>query len=311
MTGKYGGLNGTGGLDGVSPYLNQFNPVISDYRGNILGEVTNGVVSWFAARPTGYGAVPGRRPIALGHGADVAQSSAWRGHETDITGYYQIGLRTYDPIAGNWLSYDPVWNEKDPNYLTFCGGDPVNGFDSNGKCVENAPPNLTITATAPQSSQNQNASGWNYDTTATTLGIGGIAQFGAEYGSAGATIGNNGTIYWSGWGGGSRANISTVKIGELAHGAGPYLFGASVAADAAGAINGNITWDKFGVNTGFGTLGLLGGLPGAAVAGTYSTIDNFYPGGWPGYVNDQGNILQSNMQAAPLTWPLAYPIIGP
>jgi hypothetical protein len=35
LNGKYGGLNGTGGLDGVSPYLNQFYPTISDFRGNI------------------------------------------------------------------------------------------------------------------------------------------------------------------------------------------------------------------------------------------------------------------------------------
>jgi len=133
MNGVYGGMNGTGGFDGVSPYLNLFNPVISDYRGDILGEVTNGVVSWTPARPTGYGAVPGHRPVAVGYGADVAQSSAWHGRWVDITGYYQIGMRTYDPVTGMWLSYDPTWNERDPNYLTFAGGDPVNGFDSDGR----------------------------------------------------------------------------------------------------------------------------------------------------------------------------------
>jgi len=133
LNGKYGGENGTGGLDGVSPYLNTFNPVISDYRGDILAEVTNGVVSWNSARPTGYGAIPGYRPVALGHGADVAQSSAWRGRWVDITGYYNIGMRLYDPVAGMWLSYDPAWNAQDPNYLTFCGGDPINGFDSDGR----------------------------------------------------------------------------------------------------------------------------------------------------------------------------------
>jgi len=133
MNGVYGGMNGTGGFDGVSSYLNTFNPVISDYRGDILGEVTNGVISWTSSRPTGYGAVPGYRPVALGYGADVAQSSAWRGRWVDITGYYQIGMRTYDPVTGMWLSYDPTWNERDPNYLTFAGGDPVNGFDADGR----------------------------------------------------------------------------------------------------------------------------------------------------------------------------------
>ncbi len=45
LNGKYGGLNGTGGFD-ASSLGNQFNPTISDVRGNILAEVTNGVVSW-------------------------------------------------------------------------------------------------------------------------------------------------------------------------------------------------------------------------------------------------------------------------
>jgi RHS repeat-associated protein len=133
VNGRYGGLNGTGGLDGVSPYLNLFNPVISDFRGNILAEVTNGVVLWNAARPTGYGAVPGHRPVALGHDADVAQSSAWRGRWVDITGYHNIGKRLYDPVSGMWLSYDSAWNERDPNYLTFCGGEPIMGFDPDGR----------------------------------------------------------------------------------------------------------------------------------------------------------------------------------
>src|SRR5208283_1399981 len=106
LNGKYGGENGTGGLDAVSPYFSEFNPVISDARGNILAEVTNGVVAWTPARPTGYGAVPGYRPEALAHGGDLAQASAWRGRWPDITGLYSIGLRYYNPVSGNWLSYD-------------------------------------------------------------------------------------------------------------------------------------------------------------------------------------------------------------
>ena len=42
INGIYGGANGTGGFDAVSPYLNLFEPIISDFRGNILGVVTNG-----------------------------------------------------------------------------------------------------------------------------------------------------------------------------------------------------------------------------------------------------------------------------
>ena len=134
LDGTYGGENGTGGLDGVSPYLNLFYPTIGDARGNILAEVTNGVVSWNPARPTSYGAVPGYRPAAFANGADMAQSSAWRGREVDITGLYNIGTRPFDPVSGRWLTYDSVWNSGDPDGYTFCaGGDPINSFDPDGR----------------------------------------------------------------------------------------------------------------------------------------------------------------------------------
>ena len=133
LNGRYGGLNGTGGYDAVSRGSSQFNPTISDMRGNILATVINGLVSWNPARPTGYGAVPGFRPVALGNGASVSLSSAWRGRWVDITGYYNVGLRPYDPVSGRWLTYDSIWNERDPNYYTFVGGDPINGFDPDGR----------------------------------------------------------------------------------------------------------------------------------------------------------------------------------
>jgi RHS repeat-associated protein len=133
LNGKYGGLQGTGGFEGVSPGLAQFIPTISDGRGNVLAEVTNGVTVWSPSRPTGYGAVPDYRPVALANGADIAQSSAWRGRWVDITGYYQLGNRLYDPISGQWLSSDSVWNDRDPNCYTFAGDDPINYFDPDGK----------------------------------------------------------------------------------------------------------------------------------------------------------------------------------
>jgi len=93
-------------------------------------------VEWNPARPTGYGAVPGYRPPALGSGASIALSSAWRGRWVDITGLYSIGLRPYDPVSGRWLTYDSVFDERNPNGFSAFGGDPINGFDSDGRCVE-------------------------------------------------------------------------------------------------------------------------------------------------------------------------------
>ncbi|HEV2454128.1 MAG TPA: RHS repeat-associated core domain-containing protein, partial [Verrucomicrobiae bacterium] len=138
LSGQYGGLNGIGGLDGTSPGLSLFNPTISDIRGDILGyfDSAAGSNTWNSARPTGYGAVPNYRPVALASGGTLAQSSSWRGRWVDVTGYYNIGLRPYDPVSGRWLTYDSAWNGRDPNYYTFCGGDPINGFDPDGRCIE-------------------------------------------------------------------------------------------------------------------------------------------------------------------------------
>jgi len=133
LHGVYGGMNGVGGLDAVSPILNLFQPTVSDFRGNILGVITNGMMSWNPARPTGYGAVPGYQPLPLANGANIALASAWRGRWADITGLYNIGLRPYEATSGRWLTFDSVWNEIDPNGMSFSGGDPINSMDSDGR----------------------------------------------------------------------------------------------------------------------------------------------------------------------------------
>jgi RHS repeat-associated protein len=133
LNGVYGGLNGIGGFDAVSPILNLFEPVISDFRGNILGVVASSGISWNPARPTGYGAVPGYLPLPLANEADISLASAWRGRWADITGFYNIGLRPYDPVSGRWLTFDSVWNDMDPNGMSYCSGDPINRVDRDGR----------------------------------------------------------------------------------------------------------------------------------------------------------------------------------
>jgi hypothetical protein len=55
----------------------------------------------------------------------------------DITGYYHWGMRDYDPVNGQWLSYDPAWNPGDPNGLSYCGGDGINYADPDGRLGKN------------------------------------------------------------------------------------------------------------------------------------------------------------------------------
>ena len=140
LNGRYGGMNGVGGLEATATGFGYFAPTLNDARGNVLGvcDPAHGTITWNPSRPTGYGAVPGYRPLPLGHGGSYAQSAAWRGKWADVTGYIWLGARFYDPVAGMWLSPDPQWNDRDPSYWSYCGGDPINTFDPDGRCVSGA-----------------------------------------------------------------------------------------------------------------------------------------------------------------------------
>src|SRR5437899_1409301 len=81
--------------------------------------------------------------MPFGTGANLAQSAAWRGRCPDITGYVWLGARYYNPESGSFLSSDPAWNGRDPNYFTFAGGDPINGFDPDGRLAKNGLAALT------------------------------------------------------------------------------------------------------------------------------------------------------------------------
>ena len=103
---------------------------------------------WLLVANTAYGSVPGHRPVAYGYGVDYLTSSVWRERAVDPTGLYWLGDRYYDPISSQWLSHDHSWNNRDPNGQSYCGGDPVQGTDPKGKCVQNPPPALYF-GTAP------------------------------------------------------------------------------------------------------------------------------------------------------------------
>jgi len=133
LNGVYGGMQGTGGFEAAVPDQFAFIPTLADARGNVLGGVTNGLVNWTAARPTGYGAVPGYRPLPYGYGGDLISSAAWRGRRQDLLDFLWLGARYYNPESGSFLSSDPMWNDRDPNFYSFAGGDPINWFDPTGR----------------------------------------------------------------------------------------------------------------------------------------------------------------------------------
>ncbi len=135
LDGRYGGMNGTGGLEGTTDDLGIYRPLVSDGRGNVHGtyDPANGSMLWNSSRPTGYGAVPEYRPTPLSQNGSMGTSSAWAGRWPDLSGLYWLGARYYDPVAGRFISCDPLGHDADPSLYAFANGDPVNYFDPDGR----------------------------------------------------------------------------------------------------------------------------------------------------------------------------------
>lgn len=133
--GSYGGMNGTGGFEGYVDDVGVFRPLISDARGDVHGtyDPVSAAMQWNTSRPTGYGAVPEYRPLSLADNGDLGAASAWRGRCPDRSGFYWLGARYYDPVAGRFISCDPYGHGADPSLYAFCGGDPINMFDPDGR----------------------------------------------------------------------------------------------------------------------------------------------------------------------------------
>lgn len=111
----------------------------------------------------------------------------------------------------------------------------------------------------------------------TALGSLGLASDVFEFGSGTASIGSNFRYYTDFYG---NQYVSVTMFSDIAKTTGLGFAGLGVAADFGGALNGNISWTKFGVDTGVTGAGLwIGGVPGAVITGSYFLIDKTYPGG--------------------------------
>jgi RHS repeat-associated protein len=184
LDGNYGGQNGTGGFDGSSPYLNLFNPTIADFNGNILGQVTNGVVSWNCSRLTAYGAVPNYRPPTLGSSGNLASQYAYRDRATESIGLICLGANWYDPIDGKFMSPDPLGHAANTTLYDVSGGNPLGYFDADGRLGKQTAQQATAFA------------GWVNDTAINTvLGTGSLLDLAA--GKAMETLGGDpSNFYW-------------------------------------------------------------------------------------------------------------------
>lgn len=69
-----------------------------------------------------------------------------------------------------------------------------------------------------------------------------------------------------------------MPVRAIATALGPATFVAGGVIDAERYRSGEIGGGKLALNTGVGIYGLVGGVPGAIVAGAYGLTEYFFPG---------------------------------
>ena len=133
LDGTYGGMNGVGGLEAtVRESDGQTTPVLNDYWGNVLATVSGSQAGWNSLRVGGYGPVGGVAPV-LSTATPLSQTLLWRSRRMDPSGFYFMGARYYDPVAGHFLSPDPLGHASSMDLYSAFNGDPINHFDADGR----------------------------------------------------------------------------------------------------------------------------------------------------------------------------------
>jgi RHS repeat-associated protein len=128
-----GGMQGVGGLEQtVRERDGLTSGIISDFYGNGLATVSGANVNWSPVRVGGYGPALGYQPPVLSPNTPLAETEIWRSRRIDPSGFYYLGARYYDPVAGHFLSSDPLGHSASMDLYSAFNCDPINYFDANG-----------------------------------------------------------------------------------------------------------------------------------------------------------------------------------
>ncbi len=155
ISGGYGSAQGIGGLESVITLsgnqcyrVGTLSNMFGSPQGRMALDGTPGF-AWLSTTGTlsSYGAALTSTPLpalasasgtASGLPAALIESAAWRGRKVDTSGRIYLGARWYDPSAGRFISPDPAGHSASWDLYSYAGGDPVNGFDPDGRCGESS-----------------------------------------------------------------------------------------------------------------------------------------------------------------------------
>jgi len=91
LNGRYGGLQGTCGLEvTIVDSTKTTKGVIDDQFGNGVASVSGSTLTWFDTRVAGYGPLPGTPAETLTDVTRVAEATSWRSRRIDLTGYHSL-----------------------------------------------------------------------------------------------------------------------------------------------------------------------------------------------------------------------------
>ena len=161
LGGSYGGMEGMGGLEAwVTERSGVATGMVDDAYGHVVGSVTAGVFSWQATRAVGYGPQPGAPVYRVAEGASLARATGWRGKRQDITGFYYMGARDYDPQSTRFLSTDPMGHAASMSLYDYANGDPINFVDPRGRSAIKPGYGNIISSEIQQSYNNDAMGAW-------------------------------------------------------------------------------------------------------------------------------------------------------
>jgi RHS repeat-associated protein len=153
-TGTYGRAQGIGGLEctydeGAGITCDH----VKNFFGDTVGVYTDTQAAVYPSVLGGYGPMPGSS-------VNGNLQPQWRGHYLDPTGFVSMGARYYDPQAGRFISPDPLGHSSSLNLYDYCNGDPVNGLDPDGRCVEGGVKGYTMGGFAEYDNTTQSVAGF-------------------------------------------------------------------------------------------------------------------------------------------------------